>query len=75
MAGLESHLRGLSLSSSQLKQAAGSSPVAGRPAVPLPTSAALVETQPVSSPSRVKNGTSSQYLNRKLRLLGPLKKD
>ena len=53
MAGLEGHLRALSVSSSQLKQP-GSSPVAGRPAVPLPTSAALVEAQ-VSSPSRVKH--------------------
>ena len=66
MAGLEGHLRGLSVSSSQLKQPSvsssqlkqpGSSPVAGRPAVPLPTSAALVETQ-TSSPSRVKSRAS-----------------
>ena len=53
MAGLEGHLRALSVSSSQLKQP-GSSPVAGRPAVPLPTSAALVEAAQVSSASRGK---------------------
>ena len=57
MAGLEGHLRALSVSSSQLKQP-GSSPVAGRPAVPLPTSAALVE---VSSPSRVKSNFPSSF--------------
>jgi len=44
MASLENHLRGLSISSSQLKP--GSSPVAGRPAVPLPTSAALETSAP-----------------------------